>query len=198
MSTKITPSEMRVAERVGRRAASRWTAADPDDVTSHLYLWICQNTAPVDRWRNEPGGEAKLFVALRREAAKFCAREQQVQVGRPIRADNFYTVDMLTRALPFAFEDTPETLVQENPVTGQTNYSGGSEDFGNAAAILADIRGGLYGLNREIREVLELRFRDGLTLEEIGELAGMSKVGAKKRVDRALERLCDALSGEKL
>ncbi len=197
MSTTITNAEMRVAERVGRRAASRWTAADPDDVTSQLYLWIVENQVPVKRWREEPGGEAKLFVTLRREAAKFCAREQQVQVGRPIRQDNFYNVDMLARALPFAFEDVPQTMAAENPVTGQTFASGSPADFGNAVAIMADIRGALYGLNREIREVLELRFRDGLTLEEIGELAGMSKVGAKKRVDRAIDRLCDALSGER-
>lgn len=198
MSTTITNAEMRVAERVGRRAASRWTAADSDDVISQLYLWVVENPVPVQRWRDEDGGEAKLYVSLRREAAKFCAREQQVQVGRPIRAENFYNVDMLSRALPFAFEDSPQTVVAENPVTGQTSVSGTPGDFGNAVAILADIRGALYGLNREIREVLELRFRDGLTLEEIGELAGMSKVGAKKRVDRALDRLCDVLSGERL
>lgn len=198
MSTTITSAEMRVAERVGRRAASRWTAADPDDVISQLYLWVVENPTPVQRWREEEGGEAKLFVTLRREAAKFCAREQQVQVGRPIRAENFYSAEMLSRALPFAFEDSPQTTVMENPVTGQSVVSGGPSDFGNAVAILADIRGALYGLNREIREVLELRFRDGLTLEEIGELAGMSKVGAKKRVDRALDRLCDSLSGERL
>lgn len=198
MSTTINNAEMRVAERVGRRAASRWTAVDPDDVTSQLYLWIVENPLPVQRWREEPGGEAKLFVTLRREAAKFCAREQQVQVGRPIRQDNFYNVEMLSRALPFVFEDSPQTTAAENPVTGQTSASGTPEDYGNAVAILADIRGALYGLNREIREVLELRFRDGLTLEEIGELAGMSKVGAKKRVDRALDRLCDVLSGERL
>jgi DNA-directed RNA polymerase specialized sigma24 family protein len=198
MSTTITPQEMRVAERIGRRAASRWAAADPDDVTSHLYLWICENPGPVDRWRTEEGGEAKLYVSLRREAAKFCAKEQQVAVGRPIREDNFYTPELLGRVLPFAFEDSPQTTVAESPVTGQTFASGTPADFGNAVAILADVRGALYGLAREIREVLELRYRDGLTLEEIGELSGMSKVGAKKRVDRALVRLCDVLSGERL
>lgn len=197
MTVTITPSEMRVAERIGRRAASRWTAADPDDVISHLYLWVCNNPGPVARWRTEEGGEGKLFVALRREAAKFCAHEQQVAVGRPIRQDNFYNADMLARALPFVFEDSPQTLAQENPVTGQTAAVGAPDDFGNAVAILADIRGAFYGLNREIREVLELRFRDGLTLEEIGEVTGMSKVGVKKRIDRALDRLLDRLAGER-
>ena len=86
----------------------------------------------------------------------------------------------------------------ENPVTGQTYATGSGADFGNAVAIMADIRGAFYSLNREIREVLELRFRDGLTYDEIGELAGISKVGAKKRVDRAIERLHDALSGDRI
>lgn len=191
---RITEHEMKLAEKIGRRAASRWSAVDSDDVISHLYLWIVENYTVVSRWRTEEGGESKLFVSLRREAAKYCAKEQTIKVGRPLRANNFYTVAMLERALPFIFEETPQTVVLENPVTGQTYGSGSPSDFGNAVAILADIKGTFYGLNREIREVLELRFRDGLTFEELGDLAGISKVAAKKRVDRALERLCDALA----
>jgi RNA polymerase sigma factor (sigma-70 family) len=159
---------------------------------------MAENGKTMDRWRDEPGGEAKLFVTLRREAAKFCAHEQQVQVGRPIRQENFYSIGMLTRALPYVFEEVPVSTAMENPVTGQTYATGSSADFGNAVAIMADIQGAFYGLNREIREVLELRFRDGLTYDEIGELAGISKVGAKKRVDRAIERLHDALSGDRI
>lgn len=196
--TRITEHEMKLAERVGKRAASRWSAVDADDVISHLYLWIASNTEAVSRWRVDESGEAKLFVTLRREAAKFCASEQQHSAGKPIRSQNFYTADLLARALPFIFEETPVTTAKENPMNGQTYSAGGPEDFGNAAAILADIRGAFYGLNRDIRHVLELRFRDGLTLEEIGELSGLTKVGVKKRVDRALDRLCDALSGERL
>ncbi|CAB4153137.1 RNA polymerase sigma-70 region 4 [uncultured Caudovirales phage] len=194
----ITPQEMKVAERVGRRAASRWKAAEQDDVISHLYLWIAENSKTIERWRSEEAGDKKLFVTLRREAAKFCAHEQQVQVGRPIRQENFYSIDLLIRALPYVFEDVPVSTAVENPVTGQTYVSGTSADFGNAAAIMADIKGAFYGLNKEIREVLELRFRDGLTYEEIGELDSISKVGAKKRVDRAVERLRDGLSGDRI
>lgn len=198
MNSKINAAEMNVAERVGKRVASRWAAADADDVISHLYLWILENTGAVTRWRTEEGGEGKLYVSLRREAAKFCAHEQAVAIGRPIRQDNFYSVEMLSKALPYAFEDSPQTVAVENPVTGGVESRWSPENSNNAVTILADIRGALYGLNHEIRETLELRFRDGLTFEEIGELATISKVGAKKRVDRALERLCDSLSGERL
>ena len=148
-------------------------AIDQDDVISHLYLWIVNNETAVKRYRIEEGGEAKLFVTLRREATKFCASEQQHMIGQPVRSENFYNVEMLDRALPFLFEDAPVTTARENPQTGQTNVSGSPQDWGNAITILADIRGAFYGLNPQIRGVLELRYRDGLTLEEIGELQGL-------------------------
>jgi DNA-directed RNA polymerase specialized sigma24 family protein len=64
--------------------------------------------------------------------------------------------------------------------------------------ILADLRGAFYGLNVEVQEVLGWRFRDGLAFEEIGELRNITKDGAKKQCDRAVQRLVDSLSGEKL
>jgi RNA polymerase sigma factor (sigma-70 family) len=96
------------------------------------------------------------------------------------------------------FEPIPQTTATVNPVTGESYGTGLPEDFGNAQAIMADIRGALYGINREMREILELRYRDGLTLEEIGELDNVTKVAAKNRVDRAVKRLSDALSGDRL
>lgn len=194
MTIHLDPTELRQAERVAQRIGSKWTMVEVDDLTSHLYLWLVQNIKAVERWRVEDS-EGKLYVALRREAAKFCAKEQASRVGQPIQAVNFYSADMLDRALPFIFEDTPQTTVNENPVTGQAQSV--PSEFDNAVAILADIRGAFYGLNREIRQVLEWRYKDGLTFEEIGELRGITKDGAKKQVDRALARLTDSLAGER-
>lgn len=193
----ITTDEIKLAERIAKRAAGKWQAADVEDVTQHLLLWIMTHQQAIARWRAESHGEAKLFVTLRREAAKFCADEQTHAAGKPLRTENFYSTELLDRALPFIFEDTPVTVANEHPQTGQTYSHGTAEDFGNAQAILADIRGAFYGLNSQIRHILELRYRDGLTLEEIGELSDLSKVGVKKRIERALERLRDALSGDK-
>jgi RNA polymerase sigma factor (sigma-70 family) len=196
--SSITPEEMKVAERVGKRAASRWKNVQAEDVISELYLWLALNREPIDRWKNEEGGDGKLFVTLRREAAKYCAKEEATIIGRPLRQDNFYTVSLLKRALPFVFESVPETIAKVNPVTGESYSTGSPEDFGNAQAIMADIRGALYGINREMRTIIELRYRDGLTLEEIGELNNVTKVAAMNRVDRAVQRLSDALSGERI
>ena len=189
----LTPDELKTAEKVAGRIGSKWPAVEIDDLTSHLYLWLVENVETVKRWRDDEFGGGKLYVSLRREAAKFCAKEQASRLGRPAPASTFYTRDLLDRALPFIFEDTPQTSASVDPRTGRAIDV--SSEFDTAVAIMADIRGAFYGLNRQIREILELRYRDGLTLEEIGEIQGITKDGAKKRLDRALLRLSDALAG---
>ena len=141
-------------------------------------------------------GNGKLYVTLRREAAKYCAAEQAAKVGRPINADNFYTSKLLTRAMPYVFEETPQTATTVDPRTGAPEETG--FEFDRAITIMADIRGAYYGLNKDVQETLALRFRDGLTYEEIGELRGLTKDGALKQVHRALERLSNALGGQPL
>jgi DNA-directed RNA polymerase specialized sigma24 family protein len=196
MTIQLEAEELRLAERVAGRIASKWALVEQDDLTSHLYMWLVQNINAVQRWRTEEAGTGKLYVSLRREAAKYSAREQAARVGRPIQVGNFYTPELLDRALPFIFEDVPQTSVMENPVSGEPARVG--NEFDQAVTIIADIRGHFYGLNRELKQVLEWRYRDGLTFEEIGELRGITKDGAKKQVERAVSRLADALAGERL
>lgn len=195
MTIHIEPNELRLAEKVANRIGSRWSGVEVDDLTSHLYLWLVTNVKIVERWRGEEGGEGKLYVSLRREAAKYSAKEQAARIGRPIQAGNYYNPDLVERALPFIFEDIPQTTVAVNPVTGQS--AGVPAEFDTALTLLADIKGAFYGLNREVKQVLEWRFRDGLNFEEIGELRQITKDGARKQVQRAVSRLVDALAGER-
>lgn len=192
--SSLTTKEIGVAERVSKRIGPKWSLVEDEDLTSHLYLWLVTNMPAVERWRSEESGEGKLYVSLRREAAKYCAKEQASRVGRPLNEDNFYDVAKVKAGLPFIFEQAPETIVLENPVTGQTNHSVG--EYGLAQTIIADMRGAFYGLNPDVRRVLEWYFRDGLTFEEIGELRDITTQGAKKQVDRGVSRLVDALAGE--
>jgi DNA-directed RNA polymerase specialized sigma24 family protein len=187
---------VRLAEKVAWRIGSKWTAVEIDDLQQHLYLWMFENQRHLDRWRVQPGDNGALYVSLRREAAKFCAKQQTAQVGQPIATDNFYTPALVERALPYIFEDIPQTTVAENPVTGEPVAH--SDRYDTALNILVDIKQTYHGLNPEIQQVLGWRFRDGLTYEEIGELRGITKDGGAKAVQRAIQRLVDALAGDKL
>lgn len=192
----VLDSEIRLAEKVAWRVGSKWKAVEIDDLQQHLFLWMHENQRNLDRWRAQPGDNGALYVSLRREAAKFCAREEAAHVGQPIHKDNFYNFGLVERALPFIFEDIPQTTVAENPVTGEPVAH--SDQFDMALNILIDIKQHYHGLNPEIQQVLAWRFRDGLTLEEIGELRGITKDGGAKAVTRAVQRLVDALAGDKI
>ena len=80
----ITAAEIKLAEKVAWRVGSKWQAVEIDDLQSHLYLFMAENVKHLVRWRDEPGDNGKLYVALRREAARYCAKEQAARVGRPI------------------------------------------------------------------------------------------------------------------
>lgn len=194
MTIHLEPQELKLAEKIAHRIGSRWSMVETDDLTSHLYLWLLQNIKHVERYRNDHG-TGRLYVALRNEALRYCTKETAARVGQPINKDNFYKADMLERTLPFIFEQIPQTTVKVDPRTGQAQSVG--HEYDTALAIMADIKGGFYGLHASVREVLELRFRDGLTFEEIAEVREITKDGAKKLVDRAIGRLVDALAGDR-
>jgi DNA-directed RNA polymerase specialized sigma24 family protein len=193
---EVNTHELEIADKVANRIGSRWSEVENEDLNSFLYLWLVEHNEAVKRWRDEPMGNGKLYVALRREAAKYCAAEQAARIGRPINAGNFYTSTLIANAMPYVFEETPQTDTVVDPRTGVSQKNG--YEFDRAITIMADIRGAYYGLNKDIQQTLAYRFRDGLTYEEIGELRGLTKDGALKQVQRALERLSNALGGTAL
>jgi DNA-directed RNA polymerase specialized sigma24 family protein len=180
---------------VAYRYGSKWSAVEVEDLTSHLYLWLCQNTKWLEKWRLNTG-DGELYVSLKNEAIRYCVKEQTEAVGRPISEGNFYTPAVLERALPYIFEDIPETTVKINPRTGHAEPISGEANL--ALTILVDIKGAFYGLPKKYQTELQWYYRDGLTFEEIGELRGLTKDGAKKRIDKAVQRLSDRLVGEPL
>ena len=190
---RFTENELLTVSKIGRRSASKWSAVDADDLISALTLWLCENYSTVERYRLEEGGPAKLFVALRREAGRYCAKEQTIVNGAPLDHEAKYSIEQIERVMPFVFEGIPSQTVLQNPLTGQTLSKPDTERFDTAVAMVLDVRFAYLDLPEEVRSVLAMRFRDDLSYEEIGLLTEMSDRGAQKRVMRALERLRSAL-----
>ena len=194
--TEIVDNELTLARRLAYKTAQKWPAVEAEDLASELTLWLFENREAVSRYRDEDGGEGKLYVALRRHASRICAREQAVRSGAPLDHDAEYTVAQIERAMPFVFEDVIQSLVSVDPTTGApvggASYSG---DYGVAMAVLMDLRGAYADMPPEVKLVLALRFRDGLTYDEIADLTGCSKRTAIRRVSRAVQRVRDHLCG---
>jgi len=191
MTFELTPAEYDAAKNTAWRIGSKWSAVESDDLQQHLLLWMLKHTQHLEKWRGDARGKGALYVSLKREALRFCTKETAARNGQPLDRPHFYNVDMLERAVPFIFEAWPETTVRQHPHTGQALDR--PVNTGNAIAILADISGAFHGLPAEVKEIIEYRFRDGLTFEEIAELKNVTKEGARAMVARALKRLSNAL-----
>lgn len=194
MSLELTKHEMDAAKHTAWRIGSKWSAVEVEDLQSHLTLWMLKHYPKLVHWREESRGKGALYVTLKREALRYCTRETAARQGQPIERNVFYNVEMLERALPFVFEAWPETTVRQDPNSGKPLDR--PVDSGNALAIMADISGAFYSLPKDMIEVLEYRFRDGLTLAEIAELKDVTVEGARHIIARALKRLSMSLSGD--
>jgi DNA-directed RNA polymerase specialized sigma24 family protein len=190
MSSRPTDAELQLATKLAWRIGSRWKNVEEEDLASHLTLWLFQNVHHLERWRLADTGRGRLYVALKREASKYCARETTARIGQPLNAGRFYNIDRIRRVMPFIFEDTPLDAIAVNPTTGQPIGTGGT---GEAATILMDVRSAYYDLAPPTRELLGLRYRDGLSHEEIAELRGLTVEASKTAIHRALKRMSDNL-----
>ena len=189
---ELTTDEMKTARAVAYRIGSKWRSVEVDDVQSELYLWLVKHLPKVVSWRDDPHGKGKLYVSLKREALKYCTRESAARSGQPLTRDQFYSEKMLDKALPFMWEQWPETTVRQDPRTGKVLDR--PFEFSNAIAIMADIKSAFFGLPADMQELLAFKYRDGLTNDEIGDLRDMTDEGARQAVGRALKRLSEALA----
>ena len=180
----ILDNEVTLARKVAASTARKWRNVDRDDLTSELILWLYEHADHVARYRD--GAEPALYVALRREASKWCARETREVTGRPLDYGAEYTTEQVERALPYVWEETPATLARDG-----VNVSAHSE----ALAVMSDFKNAYNDQPSEVQQILTLRYRDGLTTRDIASLLGVSHVSVAKRLKRAVERVRRTLCG---
>jgi DNA-directed RNA polymerase specialized sigma24 family protein len=192
----LTQAEIRLAEKIGKQAASKWGAVDADDAVAHLYLWLCENYKWVLEYRD--GGAAKLTVAMKRAAAQFCAREHEAATGSKPGDQCYYSIDTLERVLPHVWDvlDRQQVSVDSHPITGQASRNGwtpGESD--EALTIVTDIASGIRDLPKNDRLALYRRYVLGESYPETAAADEVTEDTARKRHDRAVSRLQSNLGG---
>lgn len=178
---ELTSHELTLIKKVANNIGKKWHV-DVEDLSQHLTLFLLESWRAVERWRKQTG-DGSLYVSLRREAGKYCAKEKEKQLGEPIDKNNMYTVDVVKRVLPFIWEITEQA--KGNMVGEQQT----------AMAVLADVSGAYYGMSNADRTLLELRFKDGLSYNDIGERYKIKPDAARVKVNRTLQKLTSKLAG---
>lgn len=190
----FTENEYALVRKISSKVSRKWSAITYEDIVGDLYLWLCVNYKWVSRYRDDQYGEAKLFVALWREATKKATREQSISNGAPLDHEDTYDTDTIERLLPLIFDTPPSHSVPENPRNGQPIGEVDSTDYDTALAALLDVRQAYSALPDEFKLILALRYRDDLTFSRIGKELGISDRGASKKAERAVVMIRQFLS----
>lgn len=191
----VEPEEIELARKIAGWTGHKWSLVEVEDLKSELTLWLFENEATLDRYREEEDGFIKLNSALRKYALKYCAKEQSARSGAPLDHDAQYSIAQIKRALPFVFESlNVETYAHEHPQSGEP-IGVPVYGYGLASAVLLDMKISFDSMPKEVKEILTLQYRDGLSYREISELTGVSRRTAIRQGQRAVTKLRDRLCG---
>lgn len=191
----ILPEELALARSIGKQVARKWKAVEQDDVVAYLNLWLVQNNKTLIRYRQEDKGKDKLNLSMRRAANKYCLKEQKIANGGILTDNLYYTVDQVRAMLPYIWELESWTQNSTSDWAGTRISNTAPEAFDNALAMLADVSGAFYGLNKRNQLILTLRFKESKNYKDIAKALSIEEDGAKSAVHRAISRLLDSLGG---
>lgn len=195
MESIITESELSTARAVARRAASKWSLVEREDLESALVLWLFENVKTVQRYQKDSEGPAKLLVALRRRANQLCVKDQAERSGTPLDFNAKYSTQQIERALIAMFNTPSQSGAKVHPSTGQMLDT--NEPFvDDAKAMILDIRSSFLQLDAESQRLLMMKYRYTYTFRDIALVEGISAPGVRKRIRKLIRKMQQILNGE--
>jgi RNA polymerase sigma factor (sigma-70 family) len=192
LAFEVTQNELTLAKQIGWQVGRRWSAVEIEDLRSHLVLWLFEHPERVERFRTKENGKSQLGMALKSEALRYCTKEAAARQGKSIERNDFYSQEVVRRALPFMFEAGFETKVRQDPHTGKVLDRPFST--GDAQAIMADIKRAFTALPPQNQMVLELRYQDDLTIADVGKRLQISHQAIDQIVDKSIALMSQYLS----
>lgn len=172
----FTEAEYKTTQNVAKYFSNTWKNVDYDDILGELYLWLTDNYKYVERWREETG-DGKLFVSLRRHAAKYCAKTAGEKYADPQLNNNLkYSIEQVEKTLPYILEEN----IYEQLINMEKQ---------KLFDIIFDVHQAFHGMKNDDKRILALRYFYGKTSKEIGEMLNLKDNTVDKRVERALKKL---------
>jgi hypothetical protein len=187
MENVITEAELSTAKAVARKAASKWSLVESDDLESSLVLWLFENKATVLRYQDDPDGPIKLLVALRRRANQLCVKDQAERSGTPLDFNARYSTSQIERSLIAMFNMPSVSGARVHPSTGQPIDK--FEPFVEDAK--AFIR-----LEDDSQRLLMMKYQHNYTFRDIALVEGISAPGVRKRIRKFIRLMQQTLNGE--
>lgn len=181
MDNLVNQDELDLAGKMAYVFSAKWKLINYEDLKSHLTLWLYANVKYLENWRKETG-QGKLYVSLRREAAKYCAKETQMTAHIDLDIDNPYKITEVYAALDYYFE------------FDFTSYEIDNNTSSKVYQIMSDIRSSLNNSsNTKDKKIIYERYKENKSFVDLAEVYNITVKAAEKRVERAVHRLYESL-----
>jgi RNA polymerase sigma factor (sigma-70 family) len=179
---------------------------DRDDVKQECYLWAIGRGQQFTDLLNEENpnkreqNEKRIAYQMKRVAERYARREKASKAGYHISDEAFYDTTTIAQLIPFVIASVVDGTVleqaQEMINDGQPRKQSTPAEGGNLLAILIDIKKSYLKLEQEDKTILQMRYHDNLTLQQIAQYLECATSTADRRCTSALRRLQDKLGGD--
>lgn len=179
---------------------------DTEDIRQELYLWAIGRGQQFTDLLNEPNAEKReqnerrIAYQMRRVAERYARREKARKAGYKTSDEAFYDTTLIAQLIPFVIASIVNGTVleqaQEMINDGQPRGQSTPAEGGNLLAILIDIKKAYLKLEQEDKTILQMRYHDGFTLNQVAQYLECATSTADRRSTSALRRLQNKLGGE--
>lgn len=142
----------------------------------------------------------RIAWQMLRVAQKYARKEKASMAGYDVTDEAHYERATIAHLLPFVLasiiEGTALELTQDMVQDGMPKGTSMPSEGGNLLVSLLDIKKAYLLLGPDDRNILQHRYYNHLTLEQLGAVLECSKSTADRRVDAALRELQDNIGGE--
>lgn len=196
----IVPSVVKV---VSRRFKG---FVEESDVRQECYLFAASKYQQHRELLDEPNtekrqqNERRIGWQIKRVAERYARKEKASKSGYQIGDEAYYEIPTIAQLLPFVIssiiEGTPFEQGQQLVDDGQPKKPSAPAESGNFLAILIDIKRGYLLLDPEQKEILNKRYHEDHTLEQMAQYLECAVSTADRRIEKTLLALQDKLGGE--
>lgn len=179
---------------------------ETDDIKQECYLWAIGRGQQFTDLLNEPEpnkreqNEKRIAYQMRRMGERFARKQKAAKAGYHTSDEAYYDTTTIAQLIPFVIASVIDGTVleqaQEMINDGQPRKQSTPAEGGNLLAILIDIKKAFIKLEQEDKTILQMRYHDNFTLQQIAQYLECATSTADRRCTSALRRLQDKLGGE--
>jgi len=179
---------------------------EESDLRQECYLFAAAKFAQHKELLDEPNtekrqqNERKIGWQIKRVAERYARKEKATNAGYQTTDEAYYETTTIAQLLPFVIGSIltgkPFEQGQQLVDDGQPKKQSAPAESGNFLAILIDIKKAYLALEVEDKTILQKRYYEDHTLEQMAQYLECAISTADRRIEKSLSKLQDNLGGD--